>query len=379
MNKAFAYKLSEQSACYLQFLENEGMSPATLKDKRRILKRFVFFVKERGEMDVFTEAFLEEFQTAYGRTNVKKVIRPFSRYLYREGVIDTAMGHYHRKLPELFTEYLDYMTEIHPDNRWPHRIVLTALHGYLTERNIELEKIKVVELDQFLAQTYGHLSIETQNKYRSCLRSFLKHLFAGGKIRNNLAPLMKNKRMFERTLPPRYLLSHEIHHLFAGMTYDTERDLRASAMVYLAFTLGLRPKEISRIKLDDIGFTTGDLSLTFRKNNRPAVCSLSEAALKAVTAYVLCARPKGRERTLFLHLGECKPLSNNKVAKEITHCMRKAGVSASAYALRHTYAQQLLEGADRVRDQRDDGPRGPQNHHEIPVHPYKPHAPGVVR
>lgn len=335
--------LSRQSDTYLKSLEVEGFSPATLTDKRRALNRFVSFVKENSERDVFTETFIERFQTAYGRTNVKKAIRPFSRYLYREGIIDKALGHYHRKLPEPFAAYLAYMAQIHPDNKWPHRIVLTALHGYLTERSIDLGKITIIELDRFMAKTYGRLAIETQNKYRSCLRGFLRHLFAGGQIEKNFATLLKNKRMFEKNLPPRFLLPHEIQQLFGSMTYDTERDLRANAMVYLAFTLGLRPKEISLITLDDIGFKAGELSSPVRKNDRPAVYPLSEAALKAITAYVMCARPQGKERTLFLHLGHSRPLSRNKVAKEITSCMRRAGLLASSYALRHTYAQQLLE------------------------------------
>jgi integrase/recombinase XerD len=343
MNSAFLHMLSEQSTLYLKYLEDDGFSPATLMDKKRALKRFVLFVEETEERDVFTETFLERFQTAYGRTNVKKAVRPFSRYLYQKGLIDEAMGHYHRKLPDVYTAYLAYMVEIHPDNRWPHRIVLTALHGYLTERNITLGKITVVELDRFLAQTYGHLAIETRNQYRSCLRNFLRHLFAGGKIRKNLAPLLKNKRLFEKTLPPRCLLPHEIRQLFSRMNYDTERDLRANAMVYLAFTLGLRPKEISRISLDDVGFADGELSLNFRKNNRPGAYPLSEEVLKALSAYVLCGRPEGAQRTLFLHLNDGKPLSNNRVSKEITACMRRAGLAASAYALRHTYAQRLLE------------------------------------
>lgn len=343
MSKAFTHKLSRYCADYLQWLENQGRSPATMKDKRRILKRFILFVQDSGKQDIFTDTFLNRFQNAYGRTNVKKTIRPFSRYLYQQGVIDKAMGHYHRKLPALFTAYLAYKIELNPDHNWPYRIVLTALHAYLKENQIDLGKITIVELDQFLAKTYGHLSIESQNKYRSCLRGFLKHLFEQGKIRKNLAPLLKNKRMFEKNRPPRFLLPHEVNQLFGNMSYDTQRDLRANAMVYLAFTMGLRPKEISLIALDDVGFTTGQLSLTFRKNNTPAVYPLSQEALKAVSAYVLCARPEGPERTLFLHLADCKPLSNNQVAKEISTCMKRAGLCASSYALRYTYAQQLLE------------------------------------
>ncbi len=335
--------LSRYCAAYLQWLENQGRSPNRLKYKKRILNRFILFVQETGEKDIFTEAFVNRFQNTYGRTDIKKDIRPFSRYLYRQGIIDKAMGHYHRKLPEIFTAYLAYMVDLHPDNSWLYRIVLTALYAYLKEKKIDIGKVTIIELDLFLAKTYGHLSIETQNKYRSCLRGFLRHLFAQQKISKNLALLLKNKRMFEKSRPPRFLLPHEINQLFGSMTYDTQRDVRANAMVYLAFTMGLRPKEISRIKLDDIGFTTGQLSLPFRKNNKPAAYPLSQETLKAVSAYVLCARPEGPERTLFLHLSDCKPLSNHRVAREISACMKRAGLCASSYALRHTYAQQLLE------------------------------------
>ncbi len=342
--------LSEQSVSYLEYLEEEGMSPSTLKDKRRVLKRFVFFVEERDERDVFTETFLEQFQAAYGRTNVKKAVRPFSRHLYRKGLIDTAMGHYHRKLPEPFSSYLSYVVDLYHNNPWPHRIVLTAFWEYLSKRGLTLEEITIDRLDRFMAGAYDHLTVETRNKYRSCLRGFLKHLFMTGLIRKNLAFFLRNKRVFERNLPPRHLTREEIRLLFDRMRFDTERDLRANAMIYLGFTLGLRPKEVSLMTIDDIGFCAGELSLPYRKNNQPAVVSLSEEALKALTAYVLYARPKGAERAVFLHLKDDRPLSANRVSKEIGACMRRAGLSKSAYCLRHTFAHQLLEQGRSVFD-----------------------------
>lgn len=334
--------LEKHTAEYLESLEKSGVSPATMKDKRRILKRFCIFVEEQGEREIFTDAFVSAFQEHYGRTNVGKAIRPFSRHLYRQGIIDTAMGFYHRKLPEPFSSYLAYVLDIHPDNPWPHRIVITALWKHLSERDLALEKITIEQLDRFMACAYDHLTVETRNKYRTCLRGFLKHLFATGVIRKDLAPLLRHKRTFDRNLPPRCLTQNEIRRLFGRMRRETERDLRANAMVYLAFTLGLRPKEISLMTLDDIGFETCELSLPYRKNSRPAVVPLSEEALKALTAYILYAR-KGTRRAVFLHLKDDRPLSGNRVSKEIGACMRRSGVPKSAYCLRHTYAQQLLE------------------------------------
>jgi site-specific recombinase XerD len=228
MNEGFSHMLFEQSRAYLVFLEKEGISPATLKDKRRALKRFVSFVAERDERDVFTETFLEQFQAACGRTNVKKAVRPFSRYLYQKGVIDTAMGHYHRKLPEPFSSYLSYVVDLYPNNPWPYRIVLTAFSEYLSKRSLTLEEITLDRLDRFMGDAYDHLTVETRNKYRSCLRGFLKHLFMTGLIRKDLSFFLRNKRVFERNLPPRHLTREEIRLLFDRMRFDTERDLRAN-------------------------------------------------------------------------------------------------------------------------------------------------------
>jgi len=71
---------------------------------------------------------------------------------------------------------------------------------------------------------------------------------------------------------------------------------------------------------------------------------LSEDTIKAIAAYIVGARPKSSERALFLTLrAPHKPISPVVVSKDIATCMRKANLASSAYWLRHTYAQNLLE------------------------------------
>ena len=101
--------------------------------------------------------------------------------------------------------------------------------------------------------------------------------------------------------------------------------------------------------LDDISFTESELILTARKNDRPAKLPVPENILKAIVAYMIGARPKSSHRRLFLNLvAPYRPISAGSVGRHITECMRKAGLPGSAYWLRHSYAQDLLETGSSV-------------------------------
>lgn len=80
-----------------------------------------------------------------------------------------------------------------------------------------------------------------------------------------LAALIKSRRSYSQAKPPRFLRPREIQTLFAGLKLSTPKDLRAYAMVHLAYYLGLRPFEIVKIKLDDISFAKRELTLEERK------------------------------------------------------------------------------------------------------------------
>jgi len=120
-------------------------------------------------------------------------------------------------------------------------------------------------------------------------------------------------------------------------------------MLYLAYTLGLRPKEISRISLDDLFFSEGKIAVPDRKNTHPIRLPLPEDTLKAICAYVIGARPKSDNRALFLTLhAPYKAVLPHSVSGEITGCLRWANIPHSAYSLRHSYAQTLLEAGRSI-------------------------------
>jgi site-specific recombinase XerD len=181
--------------------------------------------------------------------------------------------------------------------------------------------------------------------YRGNLRGFLTYLYHERNIiKTDLAAFVVGRREYAQAKPPNFLRPQEIQKLFAGLTIDTASDMRTYALVQLAYTMGLRPKEISRISLDHLSFSTQQLTVAERKGTNPVELPMAEHTVKAVAAYVIGARPKSDQRTVFLTLyPPFRPMSANLVARHITKAMRKAGLPSTAYWLRHTYAQNLLE------------------------------------
>jgi site-specific recombinase XerD len=71
---------------------------------------------------------------------------------------------------------------------------------------------------------------------------------------------------------------------------------------------------------------------------------MPEQTVKTIAAYVIGARPQSAHRRVFLtRLPPFRPMSPNGVGRHITKAMKNSGLFSTAYWLRHTYAQTLLE------------------------------------
>jgi len=79
------------------------------------------------------------------------------------------------------------------------------------------------------------------------------------------------------------------------------------------------------------------------------VLPIPPAVLKAISAYMIGARPISRYRALFLnHYRPHGPLCSGVVAHYLTAAIQQAGLKGTAYWLRHTHAQNLLESGASI-------------------------------
>ncbi len=254
-------------------------------------------------------------------------------------------------MDQVHREYLAHFQKIHQSG--PTQIgaitrVIRAFGCYLQEFGVTLTNINIEHVDGFLAVFNASYAKTTQRLYRSYLRCFLRYLYnERNLIRQNLADLLIGPPMFAKVKPPQFLRPREVRQLFDRLPHSTACELRTYAQVHLGYYLGLRPIEISRITLDDISFTKGLLNVKHRKNNRPFQLPIPEDTLKAIIAYTVGGRRKSHYRSLFLTLSPT-PMSANLTGYYLTKALRDAGLPSTAYWLRHTFAQNMLEAGASI-------------------------------
>ena len=346
------HQLLEQAiGDYLQWMKSAGYSQITRQNYRPQLNQFLCFIKNRrfSWTEIFTFNTLQCFKNITGQSSVP-AINGLSRYLFSQDKIPKPLAQRAQRidLPEIYQDYLSYQqTHRQTTGRQIRRIkrVLAAFDDYLQTHKINLCSLKLQQVDDFLAAFFAPFSAATCNAYRCMIRQFLKYLYRDRQIiKRDLSPLIVGAHLFSQAKPPNFLRPHEVQKVFAGLELTTGVDIRTYAMVHLAYMLGLRPQEICSLTLDDISFRRGELKVEDRKTKKPIKLPLPEEVIKAIAAYLIGVRPQSKHRTLFLALkAPYGPLTPGVVGYYVSNCMRQAAPCSSAYWLRHTYAQNLLE------------------------------------
>ena len=349
--------LSKHIQDYLLWLIDNNYAQSTCSRHEKVLNFFERFIAERKIpwQEDFTVSTLQAFKNQSGLQRISAPVRGLSRYLYHKGIIARPIEKPFEKLPEIYEQYIQYYAQtktVHRLQLLRTRNTLQAFNRYLETEHIDLAHIIIDHIDSFLAQRNVGYSAESRANQRSNLKGFLRYLYHVCSItRRDLAPFVVGAVQFAQAKPPRFLSKRQLQQLFACQQPVTVHELRAYAMLQLAYSLGLRPREISLITLDDISFVAGEITLPERKSTNPIRLPLPESTTKAIAAYIIGGRPQSSLRTLFLQLrAPYGPVSAAMVGNNIKACMQKAGLSATAYQLRHSYAQRLLESGSELID-----------------------------
>ena len=349
-------RLSRAIADYLQWMKSVNYTAASQQLHRMQLDLFLDFVKSRrfDWQQLFTEKTREHFKNTSGLPTTAAV-NALSRYLVEQAQIKMPLPlrAQQRKLGGIFEDYLRYRQDGHQTDT--HQLVgirrvLSALCDYLNEHGIRLHRLRIEQLDAFMAEFCQPFSPGTCGNYRTIVRGFLTYLHQqGGILKKDLTPLVIGAPQFAKAKPPKFLRPHEVKLLFDSLSVTSAKDLRTYVIVHLAYSLGLRPCEICKITLDDIAFKKAQLSLEDRKNKQPLTLPIPEKTLKAIVAYMVGGRPNSQDRHLILSLSAPHgPIVAGVVGRYIQQAMHKAGLSSTPYWLRHSYAQHLLSSGASI-------------------------------
>lgn len=323
-------KLAQAIEDYAKRVKSDEDVRKTTNYTRTLMDFLVFAINnEMAWEDMFTVDTLKAFRKHSRFKSVSHALIAFSKYLFSQNRIDQPLEmstpqvfKQVAQLPDLHEQYLLFYRQtsrVSDDHLKSVRSLLARFHEYLQNQNIEISALKIEHLDAFLGEM--KLAVSTHSLYRCHLRGFLRYLYHERKIiKRDLAELLVGPPIFAKPKPQKFLRSNEVRKLFSSLELSTPRGIRTYAMIHLAYTMALRPVEISRITLP-----------------------IPEKTMKAIAVYILHARIKTQHRHLFITCQRpYRPLCPEGVTGDIRRAMKNAGLFSSAYWLRHTYAQNLL-------------------------------------
>jgi len=139
----------------------------------------------------------------------------------------------------------------------------------------------------------------------------------------------------------------ELTGLIAKLDFTTAMGLRARAILELAYSAALRPREIRELKLGDINRAKGVIFIEQSKNLKDRIVPVGQGALEWVDRYIAEVRDRSCPTTdhLFVRHTDGGPLSDRGLTWAIAEACRQAGVATiRMYSMRRSAATNLLEG-----------------------------------
>jgi site-specific recombinase XerD len=212
---------------------------------------------------------------------------------------------------------------------------------------IRLQELRTKDVTDFILGDATNRGRRSAQLMTAVLRSFLNYLFQEARTAGNLAmaiPATAGGRLSEL---PRYLEAAQVETLLRSCDRRQNVGRRDYAILLLLARLGLRAGEVSRLNLDDIDWTTGQLCVR-GKGERIDRLPLLEDVGKAVADYLQRGRPSCLTRRVFVrakppHDGFADP--PNSISAVVNRALTRVGLNPpnrGAHLLRHSLATNLL-------------------------------------
>ncbi len=218
-----------------------------------------------------------------------------------------------------------------------------------TDGAVNPRRFQPSDVMTFVASLKGRFSPRSMRTVCTALRSFFRFLRVDGRCDEPLEAAIPRVAYWRQSTLPRSLREDQLAKVLASFDVATPCGYRNRAIVMCLATLGLRPSEVSAVRLEDLDWRAGTVHLHTRKTRRGAVLPLPREAGRALVAYLRHARPRTDERRVFVQLvgsHRGRPISSTAVSEIVVRALRRAKVDAPsirAYVFRHTVASRLVQ------------------------------------
>lgn len=215
--------------------------------------------------------------------------------------------------------------------------------SHATADGTDLSWLTAGEVTAFLTGESRRLAPKTAQRLATALRSLLRFWHVEGLISGPLdraVPKVANRRPGL----PRPLEPAQVQALLASCDRGTAGGRRDLAMMTLLARMGLRAGEVAGLRLDDIDWRCGEITIAGKGNRRDRLPLPADAG-EAVADWLRHGRPAtALDRSVFTRIkAPHRGLTSGGVTQAVAAAARRAGLGVIyAHRLRHSAATAML-------------------------------------
>jgi site-specific recombinase XerD len=326
------------SACYLlqivRVLEMHRLRDVTSDEVKRAAERWSqhrdrYSLHQAGQSSICVFGRIARRWLRFeGRLKSQPVRQAFSRYLHdfvqamtlEQGLAETTIRH--------------------------RRNRVGAFLKWYAKKHRKLSEISIANVDAYIDREGSGWILVTLASVSNCLRAFFRHAESRGWCLSGISISIRSPQIRRDLFDPVALKWSEVLRILRETKGLDPADIRAKAVLTLFALYGLRVSEAGRIRLADIDWRNGTITIRRAKHGGFQQFPLHDEVAHAIRHYIEIARPNCSCPNVFVTIrGPYHPLTSGAIMSIVKSRMQKLGIHprpSGPQSIRHACATRLL-------------------------------------
>jgi integrase/recombinase XerD len=254
-----------------------------------------------------------------------------------------------QEILKLYFNYLTVEKGLSANTIESYRRDLTKLSSFLDDKNKGIREFSRADISSFIEKLRNDgLQNSSIARMIAALRGFCRFLLTEGLIEEDPIENLSTPRGWKKI--PRIIGVNDVITLIEkpGGKPLSRRD---RAILEIMYSSGLRASELVNLKIDDLNFEAGFITVR-GKGMKERIVPVHEQALECITEYMQNSRPRllGKRSSPYLFLAKGgKKMTRQRLWQIIKTYSAGLSENVSPHTLRHCFASHLLDGGADLR------------------------------
>ncbi len=257
-----------------------------------------------------------------------------------------------------YREYLEQVRGVSVLTRKQYLFFANRFLRFISQNDtIDWSELNADRIAEFVRGDVAKRQGQGPGATTAAVRSFLRFLEFQGIVSGGLVAAVPTMRCWSQSSLPQQLSEKEILQILSVCSHDTAAGRRNHSILLLLARLGLRAQEVANLKLGDLDWVNGSISIRSSKTHWEREIPLMQDVAEAMLCYLQSGRPLTNHREIFVqHSAPGRPLGSSAITKIVNRMTAKAGIqsrSRGAHLFRHTVATRMVNSGATFKDVAD--------------------------